>query len=171
MAFDPGAFSSAELAADVRLAFAHHSAGRRDEAEAVCRRVLERQPRHAGALHVLAVVAHARRRLAAALELARMAVAAAPDEAGFRNTLGIILGDLRRWDDCFAAFGEAIRLDPAGFEAHRNLAVALSKAGRLEEAVAPMTRAAEIRPNEPETWTLLASLHHGRLDLPAGFVV
>jgi protein O-GlcNAc transferase len=72
--------------------------------------------------------------------------------------MGIILGDLRQWDDCLAA---------AYFEAHRNLGLALSKAGRLDDAVAPMTRAAEIQANNPEIWTLLASLHHGRLDLPA----
>ena len=31
----------------------------------------------------------------------------------------------------------------------------------------PLERAAQLRPADPGIWTLLASLHHGRLDLPA----
>jgi Tfp pilus assembly protein PilF len=84
----PTPHGSGQTAADaIRLAFAHHLAGRRAEAEAICRRVLEREPRHAGALHLLAVMAHAQKRLAPALELVRKAVAAAPRAAGYRNTV------------------------------------------------------------------------------------
>ena len=55
----------------------------------------------------------------------------------------------------------------AYFEAHRNLAIAQSKVGELDAAVTPLERAAQLRPADPGIWTLLASLHHGRLDLPA----
>jgi predicted O-linked N-acetylglucosamine transferase (SPINDLY family) len=160
--------ASTQTTADaIRLAFAHHLAGRPAEAEAICGAVLKQDPGHGGATHLLAVMAHAQKRLGPALELVWRAVAAAPGAAGYRNTMGIILGDLRQWSECFAAFGEAIWLDPTSFEAHRNLGLALSKAGRLDDAVAPMSRAAEIRANDPAIWMLLASLHHGRLDLPA----
>jgi predicted O-linked N-acetylglucosamine transferase (SPINDLY family) len=157
-----------DAAIALEQADAHHRAGRREEAERLCRGILERQSRHAGALHLLAQMAHAQRRAGPALKLARMAVAAAPATSpGYRNTLGTILGDLRQWDECFAAFGEAVRLDPAGFDAHRNLGVALAKALRPDEAVKSLQRAAELRPNDPEVWTLLAAVDHSRLDLPA----
>jgi superkiller protein 3 len=96
-----------------------------------------------------------------------MAVRAAPNEAAYHNTLGIVLGDLRQWGDCLAALGEAVRLDPANFEAHRNLGVAFSKVSRVDDALEPLRRAAELRLDEAEVWFLLTSLHHGRLDLPA----
>jgi protein O-GlcNAc transferase len=144
----------------------HYRAGRCSEAEALCRMALQMEPGHAGALHQLAVMAHAQRRLPPALKLARSAAAAAPVMPGYHNTLGIVLGDLGQWGDCLAAFGEAVRLDPSNFEAHRNLGVAFSKVSRLDEAVEPLRRAAELRPDDAEVWSLLTSLHHGRLDLP-----
>jgi hypothetical protein len=58
-----------------------------------------------GALYLLAVMAHAQKRLGPALELVRKAVAAAPGAAGYHNTMGVILGDLRQWGECLAAFG------------------------------------------------------------------
>jgi len=168
MVTEPKSSDLPDGAADpLRLAFAHFRAGRQAEAEAICRRILEPEPGHPGAMHLLAMLAHAQGRLGPALDWARRAVAATPRSAGHRNTLGIILGDLRQWDECFAAFGEAIRLSPGYFEAHRNLAVARSKVGELDAAVAPLERAAQLRPADPGIWTLLASLHHGRLDLPA----
>ena len=116
--------------------FAHHLAGRRVEAEAVCGALLEQDPNDAGALHLLSVMAHSQNRLGPALKLVRMALAAAPTFAGYHNTHGIILSDLHYWEESFAAFTKATDLDPACFDAYRNLAVALSKATRLDEAVA-----------------------------------
>ena len=159
----------ADSDADVAIeqADAHHRAGRRADAEALCRLILERQPRHPGTLHLLARMAYAQNRLGPALRLARLATRAASSEPGYRNTLGIVLGDLRQWDGSVTAFAEAVRLDPACFEAHRNLGMALSRAGRADDAVTPLTRAAELRPLDPGAWTLLASLHHARLNLSA----
>jgi Tfp pilus assembly protein PilF len=99
-----------EPARDVAAALAHHRAGRRAQAEALCRAVLERDPRNAGALRVLAVMAHSQGRLRPALRLARMAVAAAPGVPEHLNTLGTVLGDLRQWEECFNAFAEAEKL-------------------------------------------------------------
>jgi protein O-GlcNAc transferase len=155
------------LEATIARAFSHYRSGQVPDAEALCRGVLERQPRHAGAIHLLATMAHSQKRLRPALKLARLSVATGPGRWLHYNTLGIIFGDLGRWDECVAAFAQAIRLAPESFDAHRNLGVAFSKAGRLEDAVGPLTRAAELQPGEPEIWTLLASLHHGRLDLRA----
>ena len=69
-------------------------------------------------------MAHSQNRLGPSLKLVQMALAAAPTAAGYHNTLGIILGDLRQWEESFAAFAKATELDPAYFDAYRNLAVA-----------------------------------------------
>jgi hypothetical protein len=72
-------------------AFAHHLAGRRDEAELVCRELLEKDPRDHAALHVLALMAQAQKRPAVALKLAQMAVSIVPGVPDYRNTLGAVL--------------------------------------------------------------------------------
>ncbi len=50
----------------IPAAYAHHLAGRRVEAEGILRRVLEREPHDAGALHLLGVMAQAQGRPASA---------------------------------------------------------------------------------------------------------
>jgi len=40
------------------LAMRHHQAGRSREAEQLYRQILAREPKHAGALHYLGVIAH-----------------------------------------------------------------------------------------------------------------
>ena len=57
-------------------ALEHHRAGRLKEAEAIYRRVLEVQPRHADALHLLSVAAHHAGRPAEAIDLIGKAIAA-----------------------------------------------------------------------------------------------
>jgi tetratricopeptide (TPR) repeat protein len=151
----------------IREATRRHLAGHRCQAEALCRAVLDEQPRHAGALHLLALMARAQGRHKPAVKLARMAVAEAPNVSGYFITLGVILGDLAQWEGSVAAFRKAARLDPIGFEANRNLGVASVKAGHYGEAVGPLQQAAALQPDDPEVWALLASAHHGCLDLPA----
>ena len=135
---------------DVALAWEHHRAGRRAEAERVCFGLLQRDPNHPAALQLLAVMAQGQKRPAVALKLAAMAVAAAPHVAEYHDTLGTALGDLRRWDEAVAAFGEALRLRPDSFHPRHNLGTALAKAGRLPEAAAAYREAVRHAPGPPE---------------------
>jgi predicted O-linked N-acetylglucosamine transferase (SPINDLY family) len=155
------------VAGDVPLAFAHHLAGRRAEAEGICRRVLEREPRHAGALQLLGLMAQQQGRLKVALRLMLMAVAADAGVADFHNSLGTVLADLRRFDAALAALDQALRLRPGYAQAHRNRGIALAKAGRLAEAAGPLREAARLRPDDPAAWEDLVSLYHQLGDAPA----
>ena len=139
----------------IETAYEHHLAGRREEAEALCRSALERNANGAQALHVLALMAQAQRRAVPAVKLARMAIAAAPDVPDFHNTLGAALGDLRRWKKAAAAFAEAIRLLPDYAQAHHNLGLALLEMERLDEAVESFQQAVDLDPaNGAALWKL-----------------
>jgi protein O-GlcNAc transferase len=79
----------------LQLAFAHHQAGRRMEAEELCRRMLEREPGNAGALQLLGLMAQQQGRPEVALKLMRMAVGTDPGVADYHNSLGTVLADLK----------------------------------------------------------------------------
>jgi tetratricopeptide (TPR) repeat protein len=168
MASEPRASPPADDAAgELQLAFAHDLAGRQAEAESSCKRILEREPGHAGALQLMGLMAQQQGRLNAALRLMRMAVAAEPGVADYRNSLGTVLADLKRLDEALAEFDRATGLRPGYAQAYRNRGIALARAGRLAEAAAPLKEAARLRPEDVRAWEDLVSLHHQLGDLPA----
>jgi Tfp pilus assembly protein PilF len=75
----------------LQVALGHHHAGRLAEAEGIYRQILAVEPRHAGALHLLGVVAHQAGHHEAALDLIRRAIGENPAAASFHNNLGNVL--------------------------------------------------------------------------------
>ena len=75
------------------LALQHHQAGRLPEAERLYRLILAHDPRHAGAIHHLGVMAHQVGRNDVAVDLIRRLVALSPDDAEARYNLGVVLSD------------------------------------------------------------------------------
>ncbi len=112
----------------------HHRAGRLDRAEAGCRRVLDSQPDHAEAHHLLGLILAQARRGGEALTQFERAVALKPDNARFRLDLGSILGNLGRLDAAIDCFRKSLELDPKNIAALGNLAFALGSLGRLDES-------------------------------------
>ena len=150
---------------DLSAAVGHHRAGRRAEAEAVCRRVLERDPNDAAALQLLGVMAQSQGRTAVAMKLMRLAVAA-PAGAEYHNSLGAVLADAGRREEAVDAFRRAVGLSPGYGEGWRNLAVTLAKGGRLREALDAGRRATEVSPDDPGVWEAASALCHEADDLP-----
>ena len=132
------------------IAIQHHQAGRLAEAEAAYRQILSAEPRHAGALHLLGVIAHQVGQHRAAAELIRQAIAAKPDFPEAHCHLGSALQADWQRDAAMASYRQAIALSPTYSDAHYNLANALHENGQLDEAVATYRQAIAIRPNYPE---------------------
>jgi len=151
----------------VAAACAHHLAGRRAEAEAICRQLLMAKPNDPPVLHLLARMAQQQRRFPVAAKLARMAVAADAGNADFHNTFGTILGDLKQWDDAAAALREAVRLRPDFAEAWHNLGHVFARFGRLPEAMEAYREAGRLSPADAGPWESLAAAAHEAGDLAA----
>ncbi|EDY22437.1 TPR repeat-containing protein [Chthoniobacter flavus Ellin428] len=133
-----------------RLAVAHHQAGRLAEAEGLYRQILGAQPNHAGALHLLGVIADQVGRHEVAVELIQKAIALAPNVADFHSNLGAAQRNLGRFDEAMAEFRRAIQLQPDHADAHNNLGSALIAQGVLGEAVTVLRRTIELRPTLAE---------------------
>src|SRR5271168_4770818 len=111
-----------------QLAFGHHQAGRLAEAEGLYRQILEAQPNHFNAVHLLGALAFQTGRLEEAGELLRKAIALHGAAAGpyyqlalarnerfaeAWNNLGSAYRDLAEIDKAIAAFRRAIERNPA----------------------------------------------------------
>lgn len=133
-----------------KLARRHHRAGRLADAERIYQEILERQPNHAGALHLLGVVAGQRGQFDRAIELIERAVRVDPSYAEAFKNLGVLLMQGQRIDEALTAFSRAIQIKPDFATALLARGHALGSAGRLEEALRDYRRAAQINAGLPE---------------------
>jgi tetratricopeptide (TPR) repeat protein len=136
----------AEVLRDFQAAYAHDQAGRRDRAEALYRRVLQKAPDHADALHLLGVIAHERGRHARAVQLIRRALAIMPDFPAAHANLGSALKAMGRRTEAAASYRRAIALKPDYAVAHSNLAAVQIEQGEFTAGLASAERAIALAP-------------------------
>ncbi|MGD0390624.1 MAG: tetratricopeptide repeat protein [Tepidisphaeraceae bacterium] len=148
------------------LATRHHRAGRLHQAEQLYRQVLARQPKHAGAMQFLGVIAHQVGRNDMAVDLIHRAIALNPDNADAHNNLGNALKDKGQLNEAIDAYRQAIALKPNYAETHNNLGSALKVKGHLDEAIAAFRQAIGLRGNYAEAHSNLgiALIGKGQLD-------
>jgi tetratricopeptide (TPR) repeat protein len=123
------------------------------QAEQLYHLVLHSDPRHAGALHGLGLIAWYARQHEVAVAYLQRALSMQPDFAEAQCNLGSVLLELNHQSEAEACFREALRLRPDFVEAHCNLGNALQRQGKLEEAAASLHEALRYRPE-------FADAHH-----------
>ena len=130
-----------------RRALASLQAGQPADAERAFKQVLRAQPRHAGALNLLAIVMMQSGRLAEAEEFVRRAAKESPgSEVTFYN-YGLILKSLGRPDEALERFSQALAINAAVPETWNNRGVVFNNLGRFSEAVADFDKALAINAN------------------------
>jgi len=147
-------------------AFAHHQAGRLDEAERLYRQMLSADARHADSLNMLGVVALQRGDQELAIEMISKAITLNDCIAEFHSNLGIALKHQGRNDEAIASHEKALVLKPEYPEALYNLGNALMGQGRYDEAVVRYEQALAIKPDFPQALSNLGSAlrDQGKLD-------
>jgi tetratricopeptide (TPR) repeat protein len=127
-----------------------HQAQRYPEAEALYRRIVEADPRHIGAWHLLGLVCVAQDKLPESAEGFGHVLELSPQHIDALTQLGIVLARQSRLPEAVARFRQAIELKPDHAKAHNNLGVALTQLGRQEEGLACYQEAARLQPDYAE---------------------
>lgn len=68
------------------------------------------------------------------------------------SNLGLAYDDLKEYDQSAHAYEQALKADPAYFDANFNLGVALNKLKRYEEAAKMYSKAIELKPDFADAW-------------------
>jgi len=134
------------------LAAEHHKAGRLQDAEQLCRKVLQTNPRHVDALRMLGLIAAASGDLDDAEHLLRQVLASAPDHTPAMFELGRVLKELERPEDAIVVYRELLALQPDNPKAHYRLAGVLAPAALNEDAAAAYRRCLELAPKHAGAW-------------------
>ncbi|MFZ5908185.1 MAG: tetratricopeptide repeat protein [Nitrospirota bacterium] len=104
-------------------------------AEKICRKVLNKRPGNAEALHFLGIICYRKGQYDSAIALIKKALEISPDFADAYNNLGNILQDQKRFKEAVACYKEAFSLKPNTPQTALNLGIALQEEGELDEAL------------------------------------
>jgi tetratricopeptide (TPR) repeat protein len=143
---------------DFSAAVALYHGRRLDDAEALCRKLLARTPRHAPALHLLATITLHSGRYGEAIDCLLRATALRPADPELRYLLGTAYLQLEKAGEAIAAFEATLRLKSDHAEARCALGVALGKVGRLDDAAAAFRAALAANPKLVQALFNLAGL-------------
>jgi protein O-GlcNAc transferase len=135
-----------------RQGLALHRQGDLAAGERIYEEILDQQPQHFDAQHMLGVIALQTRRTEQGIELIRKAIGLNEKVAAAHNNLGKALLDLKRPEEALASFDNAVALDPAFAEACVNRGNALVNLKRSDEALASYTKAIALKPDYAEAY-------------------
>ncbi len=136
------------------------------EAESIYQQILNSDPDHPVALHLLGVIALQSGRNDHAVKFITKALAIKSDYAEAHNNLGVALKELGRLDEAVSCYHKALAIELDYPDAHNNLGIALQDLGQLDEAIASYHKALAIKPDSVEAHSNLGNALKamGRLD-------
>ncbi|HEV3078869.1 MAG TPA: tetratricopeptide repeat protein [Gemmataceae bacterium] len=133
------------LGQTLSLAVRYHQAGDLQQAEQLYHQILQEEPYHVDALHLLGLVAVRQGNPALACDYIRRALRSKPDFAEAHSNLGNILLEMGQLDQAIQCYQHAIRLKPRFADAHSNLGNALRQQGKLDEALASLQQCLRVK--------------------------
>ena len=142
----------------LQAALAHHRAGQLGQAEQIYRQILEAHPRHAGAMHLLGLIALEIGRPALAVEWIARAIRLDGFQGAFHAGLGEAYRALGKLADAQACYEQVLRILPDAADAHNTLGAIRQARGQLADAKACYERALELNPADPAAQCNLASV-------------
>lgn len=150
-------------------ALAHHQAGRIAEAAALYQQVLQADPRHIDALHLLGVAAHQSGHNEKAVQYISRAIALGGGDPVFHGNLGEAYQALGKLDEAARCYRQALRLDPSAPQAHLRLGDIHRVQGRFDSAELEYQEALRLRPAYADALEKLGVVLRERGD-PAGAI-
>jgi protein O-GlcNAc transferase len=138
----------------------HFKSGKIGKAEKLSRAICAADPDHAGATHLLGLIAHQRGGIDEAVSLMKRAIGLNPKFAFAHNNLGVMLCQMGNFDAGISSYKKAIALKPDYAVALNNLGAALTNNNRPDEAVVQCGVAVRFAPRYPEAHYNLASALH-----------
>jgi protein O-GlcNAc transferase len=127
-------------------AFESYKAGRLDVAERCCRQLLEAEPNHADALHLLGLIAYARGGKDESAALIGRAIDEDRLRPTFHNSLGNVFKEQGKLHEAAECYRRALAIAPATAPVLVNLGNVLHLQGMLAEAIVSYQKAIEAAP-------------------------
>jgi tetratricopeptide (TPR) repeat protein len=129
-----------------------HRQGKLADARRIYSEVLQREPDHFDALHLLGVIAAQTQQTELGVELFKKAIGLNAEVADAHSNLGIALAHLKRPADALASYDRAIALKPDNAQVHYNRGIALRDLNRPDEALESYDAAIALKPDYADAY-------------------
>ncbi len=166
MGMDSAALNVAQA---LEIALEHHRNDRLNEAEKMYREILQVQPKHPDALHLLGVIRYQRNEYETAIDFFKQAIAVNATIPDFHRHCGLAWHGLRNFERAIECYRKALKLNPKYAETHNNLGHTYRDLGKLDEARACYEKAIRLKPDSYQAINNLGNIHQfqGRLEKAA----
>jgi len=149
--------AGAPLVAEAQIKFAEglalHHRGLLAQAQEVYRQVLQLQPQHSEALHLLGVIAAQFNNPGEAVDFIRKALALNPRNAAAHANCGNALKDLGQYQAAIRSYDQAVAIKPDYAKTYFNRGLVLHELKHYRTAVESYDKAIAIRPDIAESYT------------------
>lgn len=143
---------------DLDAARYHFQTGNFQEAAAVCRDILGKDPNNAEAIQLLGLTALQTSQYDLAMDLLEKSVNLRPEVPNYHNNLGLVFQRIGRLENARKCFFKAIQLNPDFPEACYNLGTIFWALGKTEAAVKQYQEALRLNPNYAEVYNNLGNI-------------
>ena len=126
--------------------------------EALCRKILIKEPSNSDALHFLALSLRAQGDSEQAEKIIRKALAQSRNNVSIFNNYGLILLDLGKFKEASKKLKKALRIDDKSVAAHTNLGHALKNLKKFDLAKVHYLKALDLMPSQVDALVNLAIL-------------
>ena len=134
----------------LKEALGFHRNGLFAEAETIYRKILNTNPRHEDALHLLGVICHQTNRPSEAVKLIGQAVKQSPNNVNFLNNYGLALRANGNTQQAINIYRDALRISPNDLDLIRNIAKAYFECNQFEDSIRYYRKALGIDPNNSD---------------------
>ena len=141
----------------IQIAQEHHRAGRLSQAEAIYQKILQVEPNHPDALHLLGLLARQGGKNGIAVGLISRAISVNPSNPIYYINLGNALKDQGQLEEAIVNYRQALSIKPDFAEAYNNLGNTLKEQGNLEAAIESFHRSLALKPDFAETHSNLGN--------------
>ena len=137
-------------AALFRQAFSLHQQGKVGQAKEIYQKILEKQPKHFDALHLLGLIALQTNDPKRAVDLIGQALEIDPNVSAAYCNHGNALQELKQYHAALRNYDKAIALNPNYADAYNNRGNALSNLKQYASALQSYDRAIALKPDHPD---------------------
>jgi predicted O-linked N-acetylglucosamine transferase (SPINDLY family) len=131
----------------LKLAFEHNQAGRFDQAEKICRKILAAEPKNAGANYLLGILVCQTGQIDSGIEFIRKAIQYEPQNPWAHISLGNALKSKGNLEDAIHSYETALAIKPDNPGALFNLANTLKDQGELGKAIKIYKKIIALKPD------------------------
>lgn len=144
----------------MELAIQFHNDGQLVEAEKIYQHVLQVDPDHPDALHLLGVIAFQVGQAEPAIELIEKSLSIRPHHPEAFNNLANAQQMQNHLEEAIANYTSALTLKPDYYEACHNLGNALAKQHRYEDALIQFQKAVQLNPAYGDAYNKMGLIYH-----------